>query len=213
MSPIVKNANIILIFLGGIIATGFFKDEVISASIPYLAMVGAFLGISVNRTKHLDDLNMTRKKEVSLEFVEDASEYGSVLVSLIEENSNMKIFFSDLNVANKKFISSMNKFHVVCSDETSSKIESLHFKLNELMLKMSTQATALEKEPDKIKLITWFIQHGVLSKLNDVRYEILELVNNEIGDGSGTAKFKKAIEKCNADYTNMFSELLSIADK
>ena len=73
----------------------------------------------------------------------------------------------------------MNKFHVVCSDDASSKIESIHFKLNALMLKMCTQASSFEEETDKIKLMTWFITNDVFSKLNDIRYEILDLVNNE----------------------------------
>lgn len=211
MSPIVKYANLTLLFLGGFIVSGFFTDIEVVASTPYLAMLGAFLGIIINRTKHLDDLNMTRKKDVSLDFIEAASAYGAVLVSLIDENITRELFFSDLDKTSKKFVTTMNKFHVVCSDDASSKIEPLHFKLNELMIKMVTQASHLEAEADKLQLMRWFIANEILSQLDDIRFKIIDTVNNEIGDGTGTKKFKKAVVKNNTDYTNMLSKILEKA--
>lgn len=213
MSTIVKNANLILIFLGGIIVTGFFKDETVVASVPILVALGAFLGIVFNRTKHLDDLNMTRKKDVSLSFVEDISEYGAVLTSIIEHSTTLDSFFSDLTIASKKMISSLNKFHVVCSDEASSKIELLHFELSELMQVISKKAATFHTEPDKLKLMADLIESDIFSKLNIVRFKIIDIINNEIGDGSGKKEFKAAIEKNNTDYKAMLYKVLEIPDK
>ena len=207
MSPIVRNANIILIFLGGIIVTGFFKDETVVTSVPILAMLGAFLGIIVNRTKHLDDLNMTRKKDVSLEYIEKISDYGSVLVSLIESNISMKQFQLNLYEANKNMASSMNKFHVISDDKVSYGLEQVQLKLIKLMSEMVFEAY---KEEDKIELMKTYVKGDMFSKLNDIRYEVIELVNFEIGDGSGTEQFKRAIKETNVEYKKFTSEILGV---
>lgn len=206
MSPIVKYANLTLLFLGGFIVSGLFKDATVVTSIPILAMLGAFLGIIVNRTKHLDDLNLTRKKDVSLEFIEEMSEYGSVLVSLIEPNVKPDAYFSNLSKSNKKMNSAMNKFHVVCDDQVSSEIELISFELVSLMQVMTLRAAKLGE--DKIALMKWFISDDIFSQLNIIRYKIIRLVNSEIGDGSGTEKFKQAIEKNNIDYKESLSKVL-----
>ena len=214
MSPIIKNVNLILIFLGGFVASGFFKDGFVFTSIPIIVALSAFLGIVFNRIKHLDDLNLKRKKDVSLSFVDDASEYGAVLVSLIEPPTTMASFFSNLQIAAKKLASSTNKFHAICSDDASSKIEDLNRKLTiTLMIAMSEKAVELEHEPNKLELIKCFLSDGTLSELNDIRYEILKLVKNEINDGASTAKFKTAIEKSNAENVKALSKLVGIPVK
>lgn len=169
-------------------------------------MLGAFLGIIINRIKHLDDLNMTRKKDVSLEFIEDMSEYGSVLVSLIEPNVKPDAYFSNLSEAAKKMNSALNKFHVVCDDQVSSEIELINFELVSLMQVMTMKAAELGE--DKIALMKLFIGEDILSQLNIIRYKIIRLVNSEIGDGSGTEKFKQAIERNNTNYKESLSKML-----
>lgn len=196
-----------IVFICGFVASQIINTDLsATASIPILVMVGAYLGIIFNRIKHIDDLNLSLKKDVSLEFVEDMSEYGTILVSLIEPTSTMESFYSDLNKINKKLSSSMNKFHVICNDEVSSEVELIYFDYIGLMQLMARKATELGEK--KIALMKWFIKEDVFSQLNIIRYKVISLVNSEIGDGSGTENFKRAINKSNTDYKKAFSKLL-----
>ena len=89
-----------IIFVSGFVASQLIKADIsATAVIPFLVMVGAFLGVIFNRIKHIDDLNLSRKKDVSLEFVGIMSEYGTVLISIIDQNVKPETFHSNLNKA------------------------------------------------------------------------------------------------------------------
>ena len=202
----------ILVFLGGFVASRLIEaDMAATSSIPFLVMVGAFLGIIFNRIKHIDDLNLSRKKDVSLGFVEAMSDYSSVLVSLVDQNTTMDIFHKNLNEATKKMNSELNKFHVVCSQALgyalkANELELLNFKIVSLMLIMVQESAKVGE--DKVVLIKKFLSEDVFSKLNIIRFKVINLVNREIGDGSGTVMFKQAIEKNNIDYKKMLSKVI-----
>ncbi|MCO7205025.1 hypothetical protein WDB89_00215 [Pseudoalteromonas sp. B5MOD-1] len=71
----------------------------------------------------MDDLNLTRKKDATLEYIKYFSEYRSALLNLIEPAVKEETFHSNLMEATKNMIASLNKFHVVSKDLVSVKIE------------------------------------------------------------------------------------------
>jgi len=75
----------LLVFLSGVIVSHLFKNDLLSSgAIAYVSMASAFLAVIFNRIKHIDDLNLSRKKDTSLEFIKYMSEYCSTLISIID---------------------------------------------------------------------------------------------------------------------------------
>ncbi|MCO7205026.1 hypothetical protein WDB89_00220 [Pseudoalteromonas sp. B5MOD-1] len=62
------------------------------------------------------------------------------------------------------------------------------------------KAKSNEYGEDKAALLKWFVDEDIGSKLNIIRYEVILLINSEVGDGSGTDSFKSAIESNNAFF-------------
>lgn len=196
-----------IIFVSGFVASQLIKADIsATAVIPFLVMVGAFLGVIFNRIKHIDDLNLSRKKDVSLEFVGIMSEYGTVLISIIDQNVKPETFHSNLNKATQNMNRVLSKFHVVCSDQVSSELELINFEIVSLMLTMTQKSQKLGE--DKLSLMKELITEDIIAKLNLIRYKIIHLVNSEIGDGSGTDKLKLAIDKNNTDFKNLLLKTL-----
>jgi len=197
----------LMIFTCGFIASQLVESDLsITVTIPFLSMVVVFIGVIFNRIKHIDDLNISRKKEVSLEYIKYMSEYRSAMVNIINPAIKPDEYHSNLIDATKNMIGAMDKLHVVSNDQVSNQIELKNFEITSLMITMTMKSKELDG--DKLELMKWLIAENILSKLNMIRYEIINLINTEIGDGSGTKKLKMAIEKNNKDFNNKLSELL-----
>jgi len=199
---------ILLIFF----TCGFVASEVINVSltatvtIPFLTMIGAFLGVIFIRIKHIDDLNLSRKKDTALEYVQHISEYRSILVSLANPKISDDEFHFSLLDASKNMVGALDKLHVICSDRVSHKIELKNYEIISLMITMILKS--VEFGENKARLMKWYVSEDILSKLNVIRYEILHLINSEIGDGSGTGLLKSAIDQNNKDFKKLFLDLL-----
>lgn len=59
----------------------------------------------------------------------------------------------------------------------------------------------------------WLLKEDLLSKLNTIRYEIIKLVNDEIGDNSETRKLKESIIINNRDFKELLSSILNEVDR
>ena len=197
---------LILIFVCGFISSQLAELSIPQYAVPFMAMVGGFIAVALNRLKHLDDLNLTRKKDAALEYIKYFSEYRSALLNLIDPSVKDDLFHSNLMDATKNMVASLDKFHVVSSDSVSEKIEIKNAEVIKLM--MDFRAKSTEFSEDKKSLLRWFIDEDIGSKLNTIRHEIITLINTEVGDGSGTTKLKSAIDSNNADFKNLFSKLL-----
>ncbi|MDP5145315.1 hypothetical protein ORI98_02525 [Shewanella sp. ULN5] len=201
----------ILLVLVLVFASGFISSQIANVSIPhyavaFMAMIGGFVAVAFNRLKHLDDLNLTRKKDASLEYIKHFSEYRSALLSLIDPSVKDDIFHSNLIEATKNMNASLDKLHVVSSDIVSENLELKNCEVVKLM--MDFRAKSTEFGEDKVSLLKWFVEEDIGSKLNIMRYEIISLINTEVGDGSGTKRFKIAIDSNNAYFKGLFSKLL-----
>ncbi|MBQ4831629.1 hypothetical protein J8L70_00025 [Pseudoalteromonas sp. MMG010] len=197
---------LILIFVCGFISSQLAELSIPQYAVPFMAMVGGFIAVALNRLKHLDDLNLTRKKDAALEYIKYFSEYRSALLNLIDPSVKDDLFHSNLMDATKNMVASLDKFHVVSSDSVSEKIEIKNAEVIKLM--MDFRAKSTEFSEDKKSLLRWFIDEDIGSKLNTIRHEIITLINTEVGDGSGTTKLKSAIDSNNADFKSLFSKLL-----
>ena len=197
---------LILIFVCGFISSQLAELSIPQYAVPFMAMVGGFIAVALNRLKHLDDLNLTRKKDAALEYIKYFSEYRSALLNLIDPSVKDDLFHSNLMDATRNMVASLDKFHVVSSDSVSEKIEIKNAEVIKLM--MDFRAKSTEFSEDKKSLLRWFIDEDIGSKLNTIRHEIITLINTEVGDGSGTTKLKSAIDSNNADFKNLFSKLL-----
>lgn len=197
---------LILIFVCGFISSQLAELSIPQYAVPFMAMVGGFIAVALNRLKHLDDLNLTRKKDAALEYIKYFSEYRSALLNLIDPSVKDDLFHSNLMDATKNMVASLDKFHVVSSDSISEKIEIKNAEVIKLM--MDFRAKSTEFSEDKKSLLRWFIDEDIGSKLNTIRHEIITLINTEVGDGSGTTKLKSAIDSNNADFKSLFSKLL-----
>lgn len=201
----------ILLVLILVFASGFISSQIADASLPryavaFMAMIGGFVAVAFNRLKHLDDLNLTRKKDASLEYIKHFSEYRSALLNLIDPSVKGDVFHLNLMNATKNMIASLDKLHVVSSDLVSEKIELKNSEVVKLM--MDFRAKSTEVGEDKPSLLKWFVEEDIGSKLNIIRYEIITLINTEVGDGSGTKRFKTAIDSNNTYFKNLLSKHL-----
>mgnify|MGYP000701024851 CR=1 FL=1 len=199
----------LLIFSCGYIASEHIHSDLPIISItPILALIGAFLGILFNRLKHVDDLNLSRKKEVSLEYIKYVSEYRSALIGISDHSLSTEDFHKNLMEATKNMVGALDKLHVVSDDDVSSKIERKNYDLTMLMLKMNQKLQ--ECGEDKLSILKWFISEDIGKQMNDIRYEIIRLINTEIGDKSGTKKLKEAFDKNNSEFKASLSVVLGI---
>tara|TARA_R110000796_G_scaffold8899_3_gene30451 strand:+ start:9258 stop:9881 length:624 start_codon:yes stop_codon:yes gene_type:complete len=197
---------LLLVFVSGFISSQIADLSIPQYAVPFMAMVGAFVAVALNRLKHLDDLNLTRKKDTALEYIKYFSEYRSALLNLIDPSVKDDVFHSNLMEATKNMIASLDKLHVVSSDSVSEKIELKNAEVVTLM--MNFKAKSIEFPEDKTSLLKWFVAEDIGSKLNIIRHEIITLINSEVGDGSGTIKLKSAIDSNNAYFKSLFSRLL-----
>jgi hypothetical protein len=197
---------LILVFVSGFISSQIADLSIPQYAVPFMAMVGAFVAVALNRLKHLDDLNLTRKKDTALEYIKYFSEYRSALLNLIDPSVKDDVFHSNLMEATKNMIASLDKLHVVSSDSVSEKIELKNAEVVTLM--MDFKAKSIEFSEDKTSLLKWFVAEDIGSKLNIMRHEIITLINSEVGDGSGTIRLKSAIDSNNAYFKSLFSRLL-----
>lgn len=199
----------LLIFSCGYIASEYIQSDLPIISItPILALIGAFLGILFNRLKHFDDLNLSRKKEVSLDYIKYVSEYRSALIGICDHSLSTENFHKNLMEATKNMVGALDKLYVVSDDDVSSKIERKQYDLTMLMTKMSRKLQ--ECGEDKRSILKWFISEDIGKKMNDIRYEIIRLINTEIGDKSGTNKLKEAFDKNDSKFKASLSAMLEI---
>jgi len=199
-------AILLLIFITGFISSQIVDTSVPQLTIPFMAMIGGFIAVALNRLKHHDDLNLARKKDAALEYIKYVSEYRSALLNIIDQSISNEVFHSQLMLATKNMVAALDKLHVVSNDIISNKIELKNAEIVTLMSQI--QKKAQEFPNDKILLLKWFVEDDFGSKLNLIRYEIIDLVNSEIGDGSGTKLFKEAIEANNKHFKKLFSNIL-----
>lgn len=200
---------LILIFTAGFISSQVVGTKLPVSAISFMAMVGGLLGVMFNRIKHLDDLKLTRKKDISLNFIKFMSEYRTALISITDQNIKPEEFHSNLMNSTKNMIAALDQFHVVANDEVSAEIELKNFELVSLMVKMNKKSQ--ETGDNKIELMKWLLEEDLLSQLNIIRYQIIKLVNSEIGDNSGTEKLKESINKNNKDFKELLSRILNTA--
>jgi len=198
---------LLLIFIAGFISSQILDAPLNPVAIPFMAMVGGFAAVALNRFKHLDDLNLARKKDAILEYIKYVSEYRSALLNVIDPSVTNEVFHSQLMLATKNMVAALDKLHVVSNDIISNKIELKHAEIINLMLEIEKKSQ--EYPNDKVSLIKWFVEADFGSKLNLIRYEIIDLVNSEVGDGSGTKLFKEAIETNNKYFKELFSNILT----
>ena len=78
----------ILIFVAGFISSQITDLSTPKYAVPFMAMIGGFVAVAFNRLKHLDDLNLTRKKDAALEYIKYFSEYRTALINLIDPTVN-----------------------------------------------------------------------------------------------------------------------------
>lgn len=206
----------ILFILLFVVATGFIYYQVVDTNLPtsaiaYMAMIGGLLGVMFNRIKHIDDLNLTRKKDVSLNFIKFMSEYRSALISITDQSIKPEEFHSNLISSAKNMVGALDQFHVIAKDEVSAEIELKNFEIVSLMVKMNKKNQ--EMGDDKIALIKWLLKEDFLSQLNIIRYQIIKLVNTEIGDNSGPDKLKESIDKNNIDFKKLLSSMLNTEER
>lgn len=197
---------LMLVFVAGFISSQVANLSIPQYAVPFMAMIGGFVAVALNRLKHLDDLNLTRKKDAALEYIKYFSEYRSALLNLIDPSVKDDVFHSNLMEATKNMIASLDKLHVVSSDLVSEKIELKNAEVVTLMVDF--KAKSKEFGEDKAALFKWFVDEDIGSKLNIIRHEVISLINSEVGDGSGTDRFKSAIESNNAYFKRFFSDLL-----
>lgn len=199
----------LLIFSCGFIASEHIQSDLPIISLtPILALIGAFLGILFNRLKHVEDLNLSRKKEVFLEYIKYVSEYRSALIEFSDHLLSTEDFHKNLMEATKNMVGALDKLHVVSDDDVSSKIERKHYDLLMLMLKMNQKLQ--ECGEDKLSILKWFVSEDIGKQMNDIRYEIIRLIDTEIGDKSGTKKLKEAFEKNNSEIKASLSAVLGL---
>ena len=197
---------LILVFIAGFISSQLTGTLVPQYATPFMAMIGAFMAIAFNRVKHLDDLNLTRKKDTALEYIKYVSEYRSALIALIDPSVKDDVFHSNLLDATKNMIASLDKLHVVSRDDVSKEIELKNAEIVDLMIEFRGKAHELGGY--KTLLIKWFSSEDIGSKLNIIRYDIIKLINSEVGDGTGTSGLKEAINSNNAHFKTLFSKLI-----
>jgi len=197
---------LILVFVAGFISSQLTGAFIPQYTTPFMAMIGAFIAIVFNRLKHLDDLNLTRKKDAALEYIKYVSEYRSALIALIDPSVNDDVFHSNLLDATKNMIASLDKLHVVSRDDVSKEIELKNSEIVDLMIEF--RGKSHELGGDKTALIKWFVSEDIGSKLNVIRYDIIKLINSEVGDGTGTKGLKEAIDSNNAHFKTLFSKLV-----
>lgn len=194
---------LILVFVAGFISSQVTNLSIPQHAAPFMAMIGGFVAVALNRLKHLDDLNLTRKKDAALEYIKYFSEYRSALLNLIDPSVKDDVFHSNLMEATKNMIASLDKLHVVSSDLVSEKIELKNAEVVKLMVDFKGKSE--EFGEDKKALFKWFVDEDIGSKLNIIRHEVISLINSEVGDGSGTDRFKSAIESNNDYFKSLFS--------
>jgi hypothetical protein len=197
---------LLLIFFAGFTSSQLVDTTLPQLTIPFMAMVGGFIAVVLNRLKHHDDLNLSRKKDAALEYIKYVSEYRSALLNIIDQSVSNEVFHSQLMVATKNMIAALDKLHVVSNDIISNKIELKNAEIVSLMSEINKKSQ--EYPNDKASLIKWFVEADFGSRLNLIRYEIIDLVNSEIGDGSGTKLFKEAIEANNKHFKELFTNTL-----
>ena len=202
----------ILFILLLVFSSGFISSQVVEPNLPvsaiaFMAMVGGLLGVIFNRMKHIDDLNLTRKKDASLEYVKYMSEYRSALINIIDPATSDYEFQKGLMEATKNMIGALDQLHVVINDQISHDLELKNFEITCLMMEMRGKLT--EFSGDKAQLLNWFVSEDMGSRLNMIRYDIINLINTEIGDGSGTSTLKSAILTNNDNFKQLCSKLLS----
>jgi len=195
---------LLLIFITGFISSQLMDTALPQLTIPFMAMVGGFIAVALNRLKHHDDLNLARKKDAALEYIRYVSEYRSALINIIDQSVTNEVFHSQLMFATKNMIAALDKLHVVSNDIISNKIELKNAEIVSLVLEVRRKAQ--DYPEDKLSLIKWFVEADFGSKLNLIRYEIIDLVNSEIGDGSGTKLFREAIETNNKHFKELLSK-------
>ncbi|NQZ25039.1 MAG: hypothetical protein HRT55_01830 [Colwellia sp.] len=201
----------LLLFLCGFTASELVKTDLSSTiTIPFLSVIVVLLGILFTWLKHLDDLNLTRKKDVSLNFIKFMSEYRSALISIIDPYVKSEEFHSNLLNSTRNMVGALDQFHVIAKDDISAEIELKNFEIISIMIKMNKKSH--EAGDDKMVLIQWLLKEDLLSQLNVIRYQIIKLVNKEIGDSSGAEKLRKSIDKNNCDFKKLLSNTLSTAD-
>ncbi|QFU24233.1 hypothetical protein FM038_020130 [Shewanella eurypsychrophilus] len=194
---------LILIFITGFISSQVVGSNLPELTVPFMAMVGGFIAVALNRLKHLDDLNLARKKDAALEYIKYVSEYRSAILNVIDQSVSNEVFHSQLIEATKNMVAALDQLHVVSNDIISNKIELKNAEVVSLMSEI--QKKSQEYPNDKISLIKWFVEADFGSRLNLIRYEIIDLVNSEIGDGSGTKLFKEAIVANNKHFKQLFT--------
>ncbi len=198
---------LLLVFTAGYISSQVVDTNLPVSGIAFLAMVGGLLGVIFNRMKHIDDLNLTRKKDTSLEYIKCMSEYRSAIINIIDPATSEEEFHKELMTATKNMVASLDKLHVVINDQISKELEAKNFQITCLMMKVRQQSTLVAGNKDM--LLKWFVTEDIGPQLNIIRLEIINLINSEIGDGSGTAMLKTAIHSNNDNFKELFSKLLS----
>lgn len=144
---------------------------------------------------------------MSLEYVKHMSEYRSALINIIDPSTGEVEFHKGLMEATKNMIGSLDKLHVVINDQISHELELKNFEITCLMMEMRRKS--MEYSGDKVKLLNWFVAGDIGPKLNMIRYDIINLINTEIGDGSGTSELKSAINNNNDSFKQLFSKPLN----
>jgi hypothetical protein len=201
----------LLLFLCGFVASELVKTTFSSTiTIPFLSVMVVLLGVLFTWLKHLEDLKLTRKKDVSLNFIKFMSEYRSSLISITDPYLKPEEFHSNLLNSTRSMIGALDQFHVISNDDISAEIELKNFEIVSVMIRMTKKSR--EVGEDKKALLQWLLKEDLLSQLNVIRYQIIKLVNEEIGDNSGTEKLKQSIDKNNSDFKELLSNILNTAD-
>ena len=195
---------LILVFTAGFISSQMIDTLIPQIAVPFMAMVGGFIAVTFNRLKHLDDLNLTRKKDAALEYIKYVSEYRSALICLIDPSVKNDVFHSNLRDAVKNMIASLDRLHVVSSDDISKSLELKNAETVNIMIDFRMKSDELGD--DKTALLNWFVSEDIGAKLNAIRYDIIALINSEIGDGTGTKALKAAINSNNRHFKALFSK-------
>lgn len=197
---------LMLVFISGFISSQVMDTSLPKLAIPFMVMIGGFFAIAFSAFKHQDDLNLARKKDAALEYIKYVSEYRSALLNIINSSVKNEDFQSAIIEATKNMIAALDKLHVVSNDVVSNKIELKNTEIVSLMMEMSQKSQ--KYSDDKRSLIKCFIKEGIFSKLNLIRYEIIDLVNSEVGGSSDTKLLKQAIESNNKHFEKLFLNIL-----
>jgi hypothetical protein len=162
------------------------------------AFIAALVATSSSKRTHLLD----KKRDVILEITSEIANLRmyvveKVLIKSQEYNEEYALHVRrEMLEITKKLVLATDKFYVISSDSNSARLEKLYFQLIEKL----REGIDYHYNPTEN-----IIPIDYLCSFNDLRADVIEVLNNELNDSNKTLKtFKSAIKATNTSATKMF---------